>query len=50
MFAAKDGQELVEQPLPSPPVWDGLAVARDRLFVNCQDGSVACLGKAPGKE
>jgi outer membrane protein assembly factor BamB len=31
--------------LPSPPVWDGIAIARGRLYVASVDGKVTCYGK-----
>jgi hypothetical protein len=39
----KDGtpSELCE--LPSPPVWDGIAVSRQGLFMTLQDGKALCL-------
>jgi hypothetical protein len=33
--------------LPSPPVWDGMAVARGRLFVATVEGKVVCFGEKP---
>ena len=31
--------------LDSPPVWDGMVVARGRLYVATVDGRVKCFGK-----
>ena len=39
-----DGQPVARYRLKSPPVFDGMAVADDRLFVATLDGSVLCLG------
>jgi outer membrane protein assembly factor BamB len=39
-----DGQQLAGQSLP-PPVWDGLAIAKQRLFYCTLDGQVLCLGE-----
>jgi outer membrane protein assembly factor BamB len=45
IFDKTTGREISQQTLPSPPVFNGLAAARGRLFVTMQDGAVACLGK-----
>ncbi len=44
IVSCKDGKTLTEGPLPSPPVWDGMAAAGGRLYIALRDGSVACLG------
>ena len=44
-FAAGDGSKVSECNLPSPPVWDGMAVANGRLFIALQNGRILCLGK-----
>lgn len=41
---ADDGRTLAELRLDSPPVFDGLAAARARLFLSALDGSVRCYG------
>jgi hypothetical protein len=41
--SARDGQTLQEIPLSHLPVWDGMAVAGNRLFVTTADGAVNCL-------
>jgi outer membrane protein assembly factor BamB len=46
--AARDGRKLAETPLPSPPVWDGMATAGGRLFAALADGSVVCLQDVEG--
>lgn len=38
-----DGKLKQQIELQSPPVFDGLASADNRLFVSCKDGSVLCL-------
>ncbi|MCP4640293.1 MAG: hypothetical protein GY851_07675, partial [bacterium] len=38
-----DGSVLAEEKL-SEPVWDGMAVARGRVFYSTRDGKVLCLG------
>ncbi|MFC1633513.1 PQQ-binding-like beta-propeller repeat protein [Planctomycetota bacterium] len=43
--AAADGRKLAEYKLASPPVFDGMIAARDRLFVSLKNGSLVCFGK-----
>ena len=43
--AAQDGKTLNEYRLDSPPVWDGMAAANNRLFIAMTDGQVQCWGK-----
>jgi hypothetical protein len=42
-IATKDGRKLAETPLPSPPVWDGMAAAGGCLFLTLTEGSMVCL-------
>jgi hypothetical protein len=42
----RDGQTISEHKLTASPVFNGIAVAADRLFLTLEDGSVACFGKA----
>ncbi|MFP4057614.1 MAG: PQQ-binding-like beta-propeller repeat protein [Candidatus Brocadiia bacterium] len=44
VFSREDGEKLAELELGSPPVYDGLAAARSRLYVSTTAGSVLCLG------
>jgi len=44
VVAAASGKMLDEYDLPAPPVFDGMAAARGRLFVAATDGSVLCFG------
>jgi hypothetical protein len=37
-----DGSKLAEYQLASPPVFDGLIAAHQKLFVTTSDGCVAC--------
>ncbi len=39
------GEKLANMDLDSPPVWDGMVVARGKLFVATVDGRVKCFGK-----
>ena len=41
-----DGRPLARSPLPSTPVWDGMAAAGGRLFVATRDGKILCLAPA----
>jgi hypothetical protein len=45
-FGAKDGSRLAELKLPAPPVWDGMAAAKEHLYISTGSGSVICMGKA----
>jgi outer membrane protein assembly factor BamB len=45
--ATADGQKLAEVPLPSPPVFDGMAAAGGRLVLSTTDGTVVCLTGRP---
>ena len=44
VVSASDGEMVAEYSLPAPPVFDGMAAARGRLFVAGTDGSVVCFG------
>ena len=41
------GEKLAEYELPSPPVFNGAAAARGRLYLAGEDGSITCFGKGP---
>ena len=43
-MAKDDGKRLAEHKLNGPPVFDGMAAARGRLYVCTMDGAVHCLG------
>ena len=47
-FAAGDGEKLAEYKLASPPVWDGMAVARGRLYISTEAGCVVCMSEVGG--
>jgi outer membrane protein assembly factor BamB len=42
-FDPRDGRQLAEYPLVSPPVFDGLAAAAGGLYLSTVAGSVLCL-------
>jgi len=46
--AKKDGSKRSAYRLPSPPVFDGMAAAGQRLFISTMDGSVLCLKPEKG--
>ena len=41
-----DGKTLADYELASPPVFDGLAAARGRLYLSTKIGEVVCMGPA----
>jgi outer membrane protein assembly factor BamB len=43
IVAANDGNKVAEYDLDSPAVWNGMAAAKERLYVCMMDGSVQCL-------
>ncbi|MFZ4596548.1 MAG: LamG domain-containing protein, partial [Verrucomicrobiaceae bacterium] len=45
MMNVESGQQASTLELDSPPVWDGMVVARGKLFVATVDGRVKCFGK-----
>jgi outer membrane protein assembly factor BamB len=42
-YSAKDGKEVGKFKLGSLPVWDGMAVANDRLYLSTTEGEVICM-------
>jgi hypothetical protein len=45
-ISAADGATLVDLEIPSPPVFDGMAAARQGLFLSTKQGDVLCLSAA----
>jgi hypothetical protein len=43
--SADDGRKLAECPLPSPPVFDGLAAAQGHLYLSTTNGALVRLAK-----
>ena len=43
IHSKSDGKLIKEIALESPPVFDGLAAAGNKLFISCKDGSVLCF-------
>ena len=41
--SAEDGKKLAEYKLESPPVFDGMITANERLYIATTDGRVLCL-------
>ena len=46
LVSTEDGSNLDEYELDSPPVFNGLAVARGRVFISLHSGKVICLAAA----
>lgn len=42
-FSTTDGAPQAEVKLPARPVWDGMAVAGNRVYLALEDGTVMCL-------
>jgi hypothetical protein len=40
----EDGKPQAEYPLDSPPAYDGLAVAGEKVYLSLEDGRVICFG------
>jgi len=40
-----EGKKVAQYDLASPPVWDGLAAANERLYIATCDGRVRCMGR-----
>jgi hypothetical protein len=45
VLSAADGKELAKYELDSPPVFDGMAAAREQLYMVTIDGKVRCFGQ-----
>jgi outer membrane protein assembly factor BamB len=45
IYSSKDGKKLKEIDLPSPPVWDGMAVANGSLYISMENGQVIRLSE-----
>ncbi len=45
MLAKKDGRSVAELDLPAPPVFNGQAVAAEKLFVTLTNGEILCLAQ-----
>jgi len=41
--SAEDGKKIAEYDLPAPPVFDGMAAARGRLYLATTDGKLICM-------
>ncbi|MFO8013756.1 MAG: PQQ-binding-like beta-propeller repeat protein [Phycisphaerae bacterium] len=47
VVGAADGKVAATHDLASPPVFDGMAAARGRLYLSLTDGTVVCMGGQP---
>jgi hypothetical protein len=45
LIGSRSGTTELELRLPSPPVFNGIAVARGRAYLGLEDGSVVCVGE-----
>jgi outer membrane protein assembly factor BamB len=45
LLSAVDGSVIAEHKLDSPPVFDGMIAARERLFISTRDGRLLCMGE-----
>jgi hypothetical protein len=45
VVSATEGKKLAEYKLESPPVFDGMIAASERLFISTRDGRLLCMGK-----
>ena len=45
VYNAATGERIAEQKLPSPPVFNGIAAARGRLFLAAENGELSGYGK-----
>ena len=43
--STEDGAKKAEIKIPALPVWDGMAIANERLFIATTDGKVLCYGE-----
>ena len=46
VVSANEGKTLADYELESPPVFDGMAAARGRLYLSTKSGEVVCMGSA----
>ncbi len=42
-FDASTGEKLAQYELEAPPVWDGIAAARARLYLSLSNGAIICM-------
>jgi hypothetical protein len=47
-ISAPDGQTIAKQKLAESPIFDGMIVAEDRLFICTEAGEVICMGGDAG--
>jgi hypothetical protein len=50
MMRSESGELVATHELNSPVVWNGLAVARNRLYAATRDGHVVCLAGSPTRQ
>ncbi|MBL7041068.1 MAG: PQQ-binding-like beta-propeller repeat protein [Pirellulaceae bacterium] len=42
-LSADEGEAVFQVDLPAPPVWDGMAVTENRVYMTTVDGKVVCM-------
>ena len=45
VLSVPDGSRQATHQLPAAPAFDGLAIAKEKVFITLQDGTVMCLGR-----
>ncbi len=46
VVSARDGKVLARYKLESPPVWDGMAAADNKLYMSTVNGKILCFGQS----
>ena len=44
VLSTKGGEKLAEYKLDDPPVFDGMAASKGRLYISTQGGTLLCFG------
>ncbi|MFC1499216.1 PQQ-binding-like beta-propeller repeat protein, partial [Verrucomicrobiota bacterium] len=44
-FAKDSGKKLTEFKIDSPPIFDGISIAGNRVYLSLKDGTLVCLGQ-----
>ena len=45
VFSKSDGEKLAEYQLSAPPVYDGMAVSGEQLYLALKNGNVICFAR-----
>ena len=49
VYRKADGEQVAQYQLDKPPIFEGLAAARGRLYVITTDGRIVCMGEVDTK-